>query len=48
MDYQPQEMTMADKLPLGVHRLSDESVETLKRAAQRGAEIAARHIKRPS
>lgn len=39
---------MTDKLPDGVHRLSDESAEILRRAAEKAAVIAARHTKRAS
>lgn len=35
-------------LPEGVHRLSKESYETLKRVAEKGAAIAAKHQKRES
>jgi hypothetical protein len=34
---------MTEKLPDGVHRLSEESQEILRRAAERDAQLAARH-----
>ena len=37
---------MSDKLPDGVHRLSDESVAMMKRIAERTAEQTARFTKR--
>jgi hypothetical protein len=42
------EMTMIEKLPDGVHRLSDESVAMMKRIAERIAEQTARFVKRGS
>ena len=42
------EMSMTEKLPDGVHRLSDESVAILKRAAERGAKAIEKHSKRES
>ena len=42
------ENVMTDKLPDGVHRLSEESQEILRRAAERDAQLAARHTKRAS
>lgn len=38
-------MEATEKLPEGVHRLSEESIEILRRAHQRAAERAARHLK---
>lgn len=35
-------------LPEGVHKLSKESYDTLKRVAEKGAAIAAKHLKRES
>jgi hypothetical protein len=40
------EMTMSEKRPDGVHRLSDESVAIMKRIAERTAEQTARFTKR--
>jgi hypothetical protein len=42
------EMTMIEKLPDGVHRLSDESVAMIQRIAARSAEQTARFAKRAS
>ena len=42
------EMTMTEKLPDGVHRLSGESIAIFKRIAERSAEQAARLAKRGS
>ena len=42
------EMTMTEKLPEGVHRLTDESIAILTRIAQRSAEQTARFAKRGS
>ena len=42
------EITMNEKLPDGVHRLSDESAATIKRIAERSAEQTARFTKRGS
>jgi len=42
------ETTMIEKLPDGVHRLSDESAAILKRVAERSAEQTARFTKRGS
>jgi hypothetical protein len=42
------EMTMIEKLPDGVHRLSDESIAIIKRIAERSAEQTARFTKRGS
>ena len=39
---------MSDKLPDGVHRLSDESAAIMKRIAERSAAQTARHTKRES
>ncbi len=39
---------MNEKLPDGVHRLSDESIATMNRIAQRSAEQTARFTKRGS
>jgi len=39
---------MTEKLPDGVHRLSDESAEILRRVAEKSAKITARHLKRGS
>lgn len=39
---------MTDKLPDGVHRLSEESIETLRRAATKAQAVADRHTKRGS
>ena len=39
---------MTEKLPDGVHRLSDESAEILRRIAEKNAKITARHLKRAS
>jgi hypothetical protein len=36
------------KLPDGVHQLSPESIETLRRAAEKAAAITAKHVKRGS
>lgn len=36
------------KLPDGVHQLSPESVEALRRAAEKAAAATAKHIKRGS
>jgi hypothetical protein len=41
-------MTMNEKLPDGVHRLSDESIAIMKRVAERNAEQTARFAKRGS
>jgi hypothetical protein len=35
---------MTEKLPDGVHRLSDESIAILQRAAKRDADLRARHL----
>ncbi len=35
---------MTEKLPDGVHRLSEESQEILRRAAEKAAQAAARHL----
>jgi len=37
-----------NKFPDGVHQLSPESVEALRRAAEKAAAAAAKHIKRAS
>jgi hypothetical protein len=42
------EMTMIEKLPEGVHRLSDESIAMMKRIAERSVERTARFTKRGS
>ena len=42
------EMTMIEKLPDGVHRLSDESAAITKCIAERSAEQTARYTKRGS
>jgi hypothetical protein len=39
---------MTEKLPDGVHRLSEASQEILRRAIERAAALAARHLKRGS
>lgn len=39
---------MTEKLPDGVHRLSDESAEILHRVAEKSAERTAKHLKRAS
>ena len=39
---------MSEKLPDGVHRLSDESIAIMNRIAQRSAEQTARFTKRGS
>ena len=39
---------MTDKLPDGVHRLSEESAEILRRAAEKAAAAEAKHVKRAS
>ena len=39
---------MTEKLPDGVHRLSQESIETLRRAAEKAAATLAKHVKRVS
>lgn len=41
-------MAAAEKLAEGVHRLSEESIEILRRAHERAALAAGRHIKRGS
>jgi hypothetical protein len=42
------EMTMIEKLPDGVHRLSDESIADIKRIAEFNTENTARFAKRGS
>ena len=42
------EMTMSEKLPDGVRRLSDESIAIMQRIAERSAEQSARFTKRGS
>jgi hypothetical protein len=37
-----------EKLPYGVHQLSQESIEALKRAAEKCAVVEAKHLKRGS
>jgi hypothetical protein len=38
-------MEAPEKLPDGVHRLSEESAATLERAHQRAREVEAKHLK---